>query len=61
MIACWWDANNNMKHVTNVEEFVMRSVTNIYMFACFAFHVSNDLYSIIGFAIVRICIIQYIR
>jgi hypothetical protein len=54
MIACWWDTNSNARHVTNVEEFV-RSVANIYMIACF--HVSNDLYSIIDFAIVGICII----
>jgi len=55
MIACWWNTNSNARHVTNVEKFVVRSVANIYMIACF--HISNNLYSIIDFAIVGICII----
>ncbi|CAG8573782.1 2093_t:CDS:2 [Ambispora gerdemannii] len=25
MIACWWDTNNDTRHVTEVEEFVVRN------------------------------------
>ncbi|CAG8686291.1 6922_t:CDS:2, partial [Cetraspora pellucida] len=41
------NTNNNTSHVTDVEEFVVRSITNnITLIACFTFHASNDLCSI---------------
>ena len=26
VVACWWDANGNAKHITDVEEFMVRSI-----------------------------------
>nr|CAG8471025.1 2574_t:CDS:2 [Entrophospora candida] len=54
MTSCWWDANNNTRHVSDVEEFMVRYIMNISLIASFTSHVSNDLCSIAGFVIVRI-------
>ena len=43
MRACWWDSVEFMKHVTQIEDLMVRSIT-IFLVVYFTFHVSNVIF-----------------